>query len=655
MKVAVYVLRGRKGWEINLSLDLGVDRMWREARQREGGSDEEAEMILLGAAYPLPWAFKLCEGFRSLPEMDSWTLRGWVKYVAAQLREELTAERSSGREPVLEGARLLKRADGRNDSPGFDGKGESGSGEPVREKLQRGADELAGLLAGRKLLVPELEALLTEAAPALTASWRAPAQLAHLQGRLGFAAGLTAPRSRSARRQELRCLRCGSAAKARTACASCGLAGCAYCEACLALGRSRACSLLLHAAAAAGPALRSQAGGVPAPTLERWGLSPAQRAAAEAALRFLAAPAAGAAAGSAAPTWLQRLHRPGVGRPPGETAGSGHRPHANRRFLLWAVTGAGKTEMIFPLLDDVIRRGGSALVASPRRDVVLELAPRLSKAFPDINLALLYGGSPERWKKGQLTLATTHQLLRFHQAFDLVIIDELDAFPYHNDPMLAYAAEQACLPEGKFIYLSATPPPALQREAKQGKLAHVRVPVRFHRHPLPVPVRLVGASVSRCLQQRKLPSSLLSRLHESLDRGAQVFLFVTRISQIDPLVQMLASCFPQIKVAGTSSQDPERSAKVSSFRNTEIRLLVTTTILERGVTVPRSDVYIMDANDSLFDEASLVQMAGRAGRSKDDPKGKVVFVSPEWTKGQKQAIAHIRTMNRLASKLGYLR
>jgi late competence protein required for DNA uptake (superfamily II DNA/RNA helicase) len=653
MKVAVYVMRGCKRWEMNLSLELGVDRMWREVKQREERSDEGAEMILLGAAYPLPWAFKLSKGFRSLPEMDSWTLREWEKYVAARLREELAAERSSNSEPMLERARLLKRADGRNDGPALDRKGESGSGGPVPEELQRGADELAGLLVGRKLLVPELEALLSETAPALSASWRAAAQLAHLQGRLGFAAGLSAPRPRSARRQELRCLRCGSAASARTACASCGLAGCAYCEACLALGRSRACSLLLHAAAAAWPALRSQAGGVPAPTIERWGLSPAQRAAAEAALRFLAAPAARAATGAAEPAWLQRLLS--LGRPPEEAAGSGQPPHANRRFLLWAVTGAGKTEMIFPLLDDVIRRGGSALVASPRRDVVLELAPRLSKAFPDIDMALLYGGSPERWKKGRLTLATTHQLLRFSHAFDLVIIDELDAFPYHNDPMLAYAAGQACLPEGKIIYLSATPPPALQREARQGKLAHARVPVRFHRHPLPVPLRLAGSSVGRCLQQRRLPASLLSRLRESLDRGAQVFLFVTRISQIEPLVKLLVGSFPQIRVAGTSSQDPDRSSKVSSFRNTEIRLLVTTTILERGVTVPRSDVYIMDANDSLFDEASLVQMAGRAGRSKDDPKGKVVFVSPEWTKGQKQAIAHIRTMNRLASKLGYLR
>jgi competence protein ComFA len=94
------------------------------------------------------------------------------------------------------------------------------------------------------------------------------------------------------------------------------------------------------------------------------------------------------------------------------------------------VTGAGKTEITFPLLEAALAAGGRALIATPRRDVVLELAPRLAKAFPADTPAVLYGGSEDRWSASNITLATTHQLMRFHQAFDLVIIDELDALPY---------------------------------------------------------------------------------------------------------------------------------------------------------------------------------------------------------------------------------
>lgn len=40
-------------------------------------------------------------------------------------------------------------------------------------------------------------------------------------------------------------------------------------------------------------------------------------------------------------------------------------------------------------------------------------------------------------------IATTHQLLKFYQAFDLLIVDEVDAFPYVDNPVLYHAVEQA--------------------------------------------------------------------------------------------------------------------------------------------------------------------------------------------------------------------
>lgn len=221
--------------------------------------------------------------------------------------------------------------------------------------------------------------------------------------------------------------------------------------------------------------------------------------------------------------------------------------------------------------------------------------------------------------------------------------------------MLAYAAGQACKADGSFVYLSATPPVQLQREVKQRKLAHARVPVRFHGHPLPVPRHLAGGAVKACLKQGSLPRKLILELRKSLDREAQIFLFVSRIAHIEGLLGLLHCYFPDTCIEGTSSQDSERGEKVMAFRNRKISLLVTTTILERGVTVPRSDVFILDADSSLFDEASLVQMAGRAGRSKDDPAGRVFFVSPQWSRSQRGAIKQIVTMNTIARRKGFLR
>jgi competence protein ComFA len=45
-------------------------------------------------------------------------------------------------------------------------------------------------------------------------------------------------------------------------------------------------------------------------------------------------------------------------------------------------------------------------------------------------------------------------------------------------------------------------------------------------------------------------------------------------------------------------------------------------------------------------------MAGRAGRSQQDPNGFVYFCAADWTSSQKEAVQHIRDMNRRASKAG---
>ncbi|WP_052702848.1 DEAD/DEAH box helicase [Paenibacillus beijingensis] len=523
---------------------------------------------------------------------------------------------------------------------------------------------------------------------AIGVALRAPLQLAALLGLLRLRSAVAVGAGR--RRQ---CLRCGSGGSQlrRALCASCGRM-CAYCEACITMGRSRECELLVLGVQVRPLHEQPQTAACRLPAaaerLRRWQLSPAQSDAAGQALHFIehdasaltssnswklsrshsrSAAVQGTAAQSEtclprlklmtqAAEWAQNAVRrwlplPGAGSSRYTNA---DQPRFSPQFLLWAVTGAGKTEMVFPLIESVLLRGGRALLATPRRDVVLELDPRIRKAFPHETVVTLYGGSEQRWESGSITLATTHQLFRFYQAFELVIIDELDAYPYHGDPMLHYAAAKACSTAGATLLLSATPPAELQRAARRGRLPYARVPVRFHRHPLPVPQTLRMPSVRDVLRGTALPRTLAAALACSVDRDAQLFVFVQQIRHVQPLVNLLQSVFAHLTIDGTFSSDPQRAEKVQRFRKREIRILVTTTILERGVTIPRSDIFILDADGRLFDEASLVQMAGRAGRSADDPHGRVFFCSPSRNRAQLAAIRQIRTMNRIARRRGYL-
>ncbi|MCW1007072.1 DNA/RNA helicase, partial [Streptococcus anginosus] len=85
--------------------------------------------------------------------------------------------------------------------------------------------------------------------------------------------------------------------------------------------------------------------------------------------------------------------------------------------------------MIFPLVDYALRQGQRIALATPRVDVCNELFPRFQAAFPDIDILLLHGKVDHPYRLSPLTIASTHQLLRFYQAFDLLIVDEVDAFP----------------------------------------------------------------------------------------------------------------------------------------------------------------------------------------------------------------------------------
>ncbi|MBE3564035.1 MAG: hypothetical protein IMX05_10040 [Hydrogenibacillus schlegelii] len=103
-----------------------------------------------------------------------------------------------------------------------------------------------------------------------------------------------------------------------------------------------------------------------------------------------------------------------------------------------------------------------------------------------------------------------------------------------------------------------------------------------------------------------------------------------------------------VRIAGTHAGDDGRDAKVRAFREGALDVLVTTTILERGVTVAGSDVVVLDADARVFDAPTLIQIAGRAGRMAEDDAGTVAFFAAEETEGIRRAAEHIAAMNRLA-------
>lgn len=321
-------------------------------------------------------------------------------------------------------------------------------------------------------------------------------------------------------------------------------------------------------------------------------------------------------------------------------------------LLVWAVCGAGKTEILFKGIETALLTGKRVCIATPRTDVVLELSPRLKKVFPEITIATLFGGSEDRHLFAPLTIATTHQLLRFYYAFDVVILDEVDAFPYSVDMSLQYAVENALKPISTIIYLTATPNQKWQKDCRMGKRKFVTIPARYHRHSLPVPRFVWCGNWRKQFSKGKLPTNIDQWIKKRIDTGKQALLFFPRIELMEEFLLPLQKIHP--KIESVYAEDPKRKEKVQAMREKEIPMLLTTTILERGVTFPNLDVAVIGAEDRIFTESALVQIAGRVGRSSDFPSGDITFFHYGKTNAMVKARCQILSMNKEAREKGLI-
>lgn len=319
--------------------------------------------------------------------------------------------------------------------------------------------------------------------------------------------------------------------------------------------------------------------------------------------------------------------------------------------MIHAVTGAGKTEMIFPVIDQVLSRGGRVAIASPRIDVCLELFPRLKAAFAEVEIDLLYGASEHPYQGHSLTIATTHQLVRFKEAFNLLIIDEVDAFPYVFDLSLHRVAHRAVKEEGKLVYLTATPDATLQQAQEAQQLTVSLLPARFHGYPLPEPKFVWLGDWERAIQTQKNNSTLFKQVKAFIGCEGAKLIFMSNIRLAIRLSQWMEFVFPNLKMNYVFAEDPDRVSKVQTFREGGYDLLVSTTILERGVTFVNCQVFIIGADHPQFTKSSLVQMSGRVGRKAEFPTGKLIYGHYGKSRSMIEARDEIRRMNQAARPL----
>ena len=285
-----------------------------------------------------------------------------------------------------------------------------------------------------------------------------------------------------------------------------------------------------------------------------------------------------------------------------------------------AVCGAGKTEIIYDSLKYCLNNGLKIGVAIPRKDVVVELKERIQKDF-NVSVEAIYGGHHDV-VVGDIVIFTTHQSFRYINYFDVLIIDEVDAFPYNNNNVLREITKKC---SKNFVYLSATMPRYIEKDKSIKKFYLNR---RYHGYDLPVP---------KCKERFNMDLCLKRMIKRYKNKVVLVYF---------PTIKMENSIAKKIKCdVLVNSKTSNRDEILSKIRTMDKGVVFTTTVLERGITIKDVQVIVYNADHKLFNKDVLIQIAGRVGRNKLYPYGDVVFICKIKNKSIKAAIKILKKCN----------
>ena len=285
------------------------------------------------------------------------------------------------------------------------------------------------------------------------------------------------------------------------------------------------------------------------------------------------------------------------------------------------------------MIDYALKNKLTVGFAIPRRDVVIELAKRMESAFKGYIVTCVYGGN-NSLLVGDIVCLTTHQLYRYKNYFDLLILDEIDAFPYKGNEVLNNIFKRSI--KSHYILMSATPSKKEIEEFNSGNNKMVTLFKRHHGRPIPVPKIKVMPSIFSYW-------FLIKKTNEFINKGKPLLIFVPTIFDCKNVYFLLKNFAKQGFLV--HSQRKDREQIIDDFRTKKYKYLVTTAVLERGVTLKNLQVIIFKADSEIYSSSALIQISGRVGRVNDAPDGEIIYIGKRKTKEMLESIETIKHAN----------
>ncbi len=209
-------------------------------------------------------------------------------------------------------------------------------------------------------------------------------------------------------------------------------------------------------------------------------------------------------------------------------------------FLLYGVTGSGKTEVYMHMIRNVLDKGKSAIVLVPEISLTPQLVGNFTRRFGS-KIAVLHSGlndgeKYDEWRKiakGEVNIAIGARSAIFAPFTNLgiIIVDEEHTPTYKQDNSPRYHAIDIALFRGKYhnipvVLGSATPSLESYTRAKMGIYQLLRLPKRINNN-LPE-VKLVDMASEIKKGYRIISGELLSKLQDVMSAGQQAIIMLNR-------------------------------------------------------------------------------------------------------------------------------
>ena len=302
---------------------------------------------------------------------------------------------------------------------------------------------------------------------------------------------------------------------------------------------------------------------------------------------------------------------------------------SNRRMnrLVLGDVGSGKTIVAITAIYACFLSGYQSAFMAPTEILAKQHYEQVKNYFSDydIKVELLTGSLTkkqkekiyERLEQGEIDLIIgTHALLNVGaeiKNLGLVITDEQHRFGVNQRNTLQNKGSKK---NADVLYLSATPIPRTYALTIYGDLDLSQIKTKPN---------LRKEIITKVVLEKNIREVLL-KMYEELKLGHQIFVVSPLIEQNDEinlnsvyeLKEKLSKAFNsdviKIEILHGKLKQKEKDELMLKFQKGEIRILISTTVIEVGIDIPNASMMVI-FNAERFGLATLHQLRGRVGRS----------------------------------------